>query len=74
MMALARGTPQIALSVFEQANQQNPRVLLLEARAQSAAGDDEAARAMCEQVIDFNQLNVNLGYVREQARDLLETL
>ncbi len=74
MMALARGTPQIALSEFEQANQQNPRVLLLEARAQFAAGDDEAARAMCEQVIDFNQLSVNLGYVREQARDLLETL
>ncbi len=62
------------LADLRQANQQNPQVLLLEARAHSQSGDKEAARATCEQVVDFNQLSVNLAYVREQARDLLESL
>jgi len=73
-LALAEGTPEIALAEREQANQQNPKVLLLEARAYSQAGDKEAARATCEQIVDFNQLSVNLAYVRGQARDMLESL
>jgi tetratricopeptide (TPR) repeat protein len=73
-LALAQGDPKTALADLRQANQQNPQVLLLEARAHSQSGDKEAARATCEQVVDFNQLSVNLAYVREQARDLLESL
>jgi len=73
-LALAHGTPEMALAELEQANQQNPRVLMLEALAYSQAGDMEAARATCEQVVDFNQLSVNLAYVRGPAREMLESL
>ena len=73
-LALAQGDPNMALADLGQANQQNPQVLLLEARAHSQSGDKEAARATCEQVVDFNQLSINLAYVREQARELLENL
>ena len=73
-LALAQGDPNLALADLGQANQQNPQVLLLEALAYSQAGDMEAARTTCEQVVDFNQLSVNLAYVREQARELLENL
>lgn len=73
-LALAHGAPDVALAKLYQANQQNPRVLMLEARAHSQLGDKEAARAACEQVVDFNQLSVNLAYVRGQARDMLESL
>jgi len=73
-LALAEGEPEMALADLGQANQQNPQVLLLEARAHLKSGDTAAARATCERVVDFNQLNVNLAYVREQARDLLESL
>jgi len=45
-----------------------------ETRAYSQSGNNEAARATCEQVVDFNQLNVNLAYIRGQAREMLESL
>jgi tetratricopeptide (TPR) repeat protein len=73
-LALAQGTPEMALAELEQANQQNPRVLMLEALAYSQAGDMEAARSTCERVVDFNQLSVNLAYVRGPALDMLESL
>ena len=73
-LALAQGEAEKALADLALANQQNPQVLLLQAAAHSKTGDTEAARAACEQVVDFNQLSVNLAYVREQARDLLESL
>jgi tetratricopeptide (TPR) repeat protein len=74
MIAFAEGDVEAALSHFEQANQQDPQIWLLKARAYAADGDDAAARAACEHVIDFNQLNFNLAYVRSLARDLLDTL
>jgi hypothetical protein len=37
-------------------------------------GDPEGARSACEHVIGFNQLNFNLAYVRNTARELLESL
>ena len=74
LIDLATGEPKTALFELANANQQNPRVLMLNGRAFAAAGDREAARAACRHVIDFNQLNFNLAYVRGEARDLLEGL
>jgi len=73
-LALAQEDPQKALADLEQANQQNPEVLLLEARAHVQSGDKVAARTACEEVVDFNQLSVNLAYVRGQAWAMLESL
>ncbi len=74
LIALASGEPKAALFELANANQQNPQVLLLNALAFSAAGDREAARAACRQVITFNQLNFNLAYVRGEARKMLDEL
>jgi len=74
LIALASGEPQAALFELANANQQNPRVLFLNARAFAAAGDRQAARAACRDVINFNQLNFNLAFVRGQARAMLDEL
>jgi hypothetical protein len=37
-------------------------------------GDTNGARFACEQVINFNQLNFNLAFVRNTARVLLKSL
>lgn len=74
LVALASGEPTAALFELANANQQNPQVLLLNALAFSAAGDREAARAACLQVVNFNQLNFNLAYVRGTAKKMLEEL
>jgi tetratricopeptide (TPR) repeat protein len=74
MIALAEGDLDTAISHFEQANQQDPQIWLLKARTYAAMGDVEGARLACEQVIDFNQLSFNLAFVRNTARELLETL
>lgn len=74
LVALASGEPKAALFELANANQQNPQVLLLNAVAFSAAGDREAARAACRQVINFNQLNFNLAYARRTAQEMLATL
>jgi len=74
MIALAEGDLDAALSHFEQANQQDPQIWLLKARTYAAMGDAESARSACQHVIDFNQLSFNLAYVRNTARELLETL
>jgi tetratricopeptide (TPR) repeat protein len=74
MVALAEDNPDDALIQLEQANQQNPQVWLLKARAFAAIGDVDSARMACQQVINFNQLNVNLGLVRNTASEMLESL
>ena len=74
MITLAEGDLDTALGHFEQANQQDPEIWLLKARTYAAMGDTEGARQACEQVINFNQLSFNLAYVRNPARELLETL
>ena len=74
MIALAEGDMNTAVGHFEQANQQDPQIWLLKARTYAAMGDAEGARRACEQVINFNQLNFNLAFVRNTARELLETL
>ena len=74
MIALAESDFEAALGHLELANQQNPQIWLLKARSYAALGDSEAARSACKQVIEFNRLNFNLAYVRNMARELLETL
>jgi tetratricopeptide (TPR) repeat protein len=74
MIALAEGDLETAVGHFEQANQQNPQVWMLKARAYAAMGDREGARSACEHVINFNQLSLNLAYVRRPARELQESL
>jgi tetratricopeptide (TPR) repeat protein len=74
MIALAEGELDTAIVHLEQANQQDPQIWLLKARTYAAMGDVEGARDACEHVINFNQLNFNLAFVRNTARELLETL
>jgi tetratricopeptide (TPR) repeat protein len=74
MIAIAEGDPDDAILHLEQANQQDPQIWLLKARAHAAKGDIESARLACEHVIDFNQLSINLAFVRNTARELLESL
>ncbi len=73
-LALAAGDTETAISEFNQANQQDSRVLLLKAQAFAAAGNEQAARAACQAVIDFNQLDINLGFTRNNARSILDGL
>lgn len=74
MISLARGDIEGTLGHLEYANQQDPQIWLLKARAGAAIGDVEGARMACERVINFNQLNFNLAYVRSTAREMLESL
>jgi tetratricopeptide (TPR) repeat protein len=74
MIATARNEMEDAIGHLEQANQQDPQIWLLKARAYAAMGDVEGARLACEHIINFNQLNLNLAYVRNNARELLESL
>jgi len=56
-----------AAAALEQANQQDPRVLLTLSRALAGSGHAEAAHAACRRVVEFNQLNLNYGLVRPAA-------
>lgn len=70
MIAAAQSDWYAATSAFSSANQQNPRVLFAMAQALSAAGQDRTARETCLDVVAFNQLNVNYGYVRRAALEM----
>ena len=72
-IALAEGKGAEAVAHFEQANDQDPRVLLLTARAHEAAGDQAAAAELIRQTAEFNQLSFPLSYVRAAARERLDT-
>ena len=67
-IALAEGNGAEAVAHFEQANDQDPRVLLLTARAHEAAGNEAAAAALIRHAAEFNQLSFPLSYVRAEAR------
>jgi tetratricopeptide (TPR) repeat protein len=69
-IALAEGNGAEAVAHLEQANQQDPRVLLLTARAHEAAGNQQAAAELIRQVAEFNQLGFPLSYVRGEAREM----
>jgi tetratricopeptide (TPR) repeat protein len=69
-IALAEGNGAESVAHLEQANQQDPRVLLLTARAHDAAGNQQAAAELIRQVAEFNQLGFPLSYVRSEAREM----
>ena len=66
-IALAEGNAAEAVAHLTQANQQDPRVLLLIARAHEARGDAAAAADMVRQAAEFNQLSFPLSYVKGEA-------
>lgn len=74
MLEIAAGNEGAALLELDQANQLNPRVMLLRARALQGMGDLDDARSALHELIDFNQLSVNLAYVRPRAREMVESL
>lgn len=73
-LALAGGDSVAALESLRQANQQDPRILLLTAQAHQAAGNLEEARKFAAQAAHYNGLVVGYAFVREPALSLLEAL
>jgi tetratricopeptide (TPR) repeat protein len=74
MLEIANGDDQAALLELDQANQLNPRVMLLRAQALQRMGDVDDARAALLGLVDFNQLNINLAYERPKAQKMVEEL
>ena len=72
-IALAKEDFQAALSELARANQQDPRVLYLQAGACAGAGDQEGLAAHATAAAEFNQLNLNLAFVRGKAAALLSS-
>jgi tetratricopeptide (TPR) repeat protein len=74
MIALAEGSHADAVPHLELANQQNPRVLFLLAKAHHASGNADDARTYCEHAADFNALSGTYAYVRADAQKMLAAL
>jgi len=67
LIALAEKRYGAAMAEFEHANQRDPRVLLLMARATQGSGSTEAAAALANKAAHFNELSFNFAYVRSKA-------
>lgn len=74
MIALAEGKHANAVAHLEQANQQNPRVLLLLAQVHHAQGNADDARAYYGFAANFNALSGTYAYVRPEAQKMLVEL
>jgi hypothetical protein len=74
MLEIAAGDDGAALLELDQANQLNPRVMLLRAQALLGMGDVDDARSALHELIGFNQLAINLAYVRPKAQEMVEEL
>ncbi len=74
MIALSDGDSSGAAAHLVQANQQNPKVLFLLAKAHAAQGNAEEARSFCEQAANFNGLSGTYSFVRTAAREMIEQL
>jgi len=72
MIAMAEGNAQQAIEALEQGNQRNPRIIYLTAQAYERAGQAEPAHAYCDKVANFNELNLNLAFVRSSANEMLQ--
>jgi tetratricopeptide (TPR) repeat protein len=72
--ALAVDNHEMALRKVTMADQGDPRVLLLTALAQRAAGDVPAAKSSCTAVVNFNEALFELALVRGKAEKLLAEL
>ena len=67
MIALAEKRYGAAADELKQANQRDPRVLLLQAQAAQGAGDTERASALAQKAAHFNELSFNFAYVKSKA-------
>jgi tetratricopeptide (TPR) repeat protein len=67
MLALHQEDYGKAVEELAQANQQNPLILYLSAKAYHGAGDHTKAGEMAEQAANFNGLNFNYAFVRAKA-------
>ncbi len=73
-LALAAEDGAGAVTHLEQANQQDPRVLLLLAEAYRDQGQTEAALEFATRAADYNGLGINYAYARLSAQELREAL
>jgi tetratricopeptide (TPR) repeat protein len=71
-IALHDGDYETARAELGQADQQDPVVLYLLALAWKGSGDDQRAREMLEQVVEFNAIRFSYAFVRTKARRTLE--
>ncbi len=74
LIALEEGDHAGAAAHLEQANQQNPEVLFLLARAHHGQGNADAARDYCDQAASFNALSSTYAYIRAEAQEMLAGL
>lgn len=72
-VALAEKHYKTAAAAFREANQQDPRVLYLQALADQGQGDLPAAKQACILAADWNALSPTYGYVRGKAKAMLRT-
>jgi tetratricopeptide (TPR) repeat protein len=72
MIALHQEDYGKAVEELAQANQQDPLILYVSAKAHQGAGDQESAREMAERAANFNGLNFNYAFVRAKAAKMLE--
>jgi len=72
-IALAEKDYKTAAAAFREANQQDPRVLYLQALADQGKGDLLAAKQASGQAADWNALSPTYGYVRGKAKSMLKT-
>lgn len=68
LVALQKKDPARAVAELQQANQQDPLVLLLLSHAYAAKGDAGKAEAARKKAREFNELAFNLSFVRAATR------
>lgn len=68
LIALAKGDGKAAAAELEQANQQDPRVLVALGEAYALAGRAEEARRTFKRAAEFNGLAINYAFVRAKAK------
>ena len=67
LIALAEKRYGAATQELGQANQRDPRVILLMARAAQGAGNADRATALANKAAHFNELSFNFAYVKSKA-------
>lgn len=71
-IALHQEDPGTAVSELTKANQQDPTILYLLAKAHHSAEDHAKAKTMAERAANFNGLSFNYAFVRAKAKKVLE--
>ena len=72
MVAQAEKRYAEAAAEFQQANQQDPRVLLMASESLKNAGKSSEAAKLADQAAKFNGLNFNYAFVRAKMKDQTE--